>query len=171
MRKQTLPKIMRVGSPDDFQTPPQALNPLLKYLNKNQTIWEPACGKRYLVDYLKEKKYKVIGTDIKEGIEYDFLKYVPTKIDIIITNPPYSLKNEFIERCYNLKKPFALLLPLAGLETIKRQSLWRQGLQLIILNKRLHFETPNNKESHCWFASAWFTNGLNLEKDLIFGDV
>ena len=46
-----------------------------------------------------------------------------------------------------------------------------KGLQLIILDKRLHFETPNNAESHCWFASAWFTNGLNLPKDIMFGEL
>jgi len=92
--------------------------------------------------------------------------------DCIITNPPFSKKNEFIERCYELKRPFALLLPFAALETGRRQKQWRKGLQLIIINKRLNFETPNNiKKSSAWFATAWFTNGFNLPKDIMFGEL
>jgi len=57
-------------------------------------------------------------------------------------------------------------MPLAALETARRQSQWVKGLQLIILNKRLNFETPNNKASHSWFASAWFCNKLKLPMQL-----
>ena len=35
---------------------------------------------------------------------------------MIITNPPYSLKDEFIKKCYEWKKPFCLLLPITALE-------------------------------------------------------
>jgi len=113
--------------------------------------------------------YKVNSSDILTGGDY-FLSE-PDNWDCSITNPPFSKKNEWIERSYELGKPFALLLPLAALETARRQAQWVKGLQLIILNKRLNFETPNNKDSHCWFASMWATWKLNLPKDIIFGKV
>ncbi|HYH02973.1 MAG TPA: class I SAM-dependent methyltransferase, partial [Bacillota bacterium] len=97
-------------SPDDFQTPPQAVAPLLPYLNKDWVIWECAAGKGYVAEYLKSKGYAVISTDIKKG--KDFLKYAPEKFDCIITNPPYSLKQEFLQRAFELGKPFAFLLPI-----------------------------------------------------------
>lgn len=166
MEQQYLPKIMKKGNSDDFQTPIEALNPLLKYISKDWIIWESACGKGYLVNELTKRGYKVKASDIISG--GDFFVYEPEKWDCLITNPPFSKKNEWIERCYELKKPFALLLPFSALETKRRQKQWSKGLQLIILNERLNFETPNMRKSHSWFATAWFTYKLNLPNDIIF---
>jgi hypothetical protein len=120
-------------------------------------------------------KHQLVSDDgkIKTTIFYkDFLTYSPFSFDCIITNPPFSIKEKFIERCYQLGKPFALLLPLTSLESEKRQRLFRQyGLQLIIPNKRYNFETPSGKGGGSWFATAWFTWGLNLPKELNFVDV
>ena len=162
---------MNKNGSDDFQTPPQALNPLIPYLDPYFAIWECAKGKGYIQDRLMDLGFDTFGTDIKDG--KDFLTYTPDReYDCIITNPPFSLKNEFIERCYELGKPFALLLPLAALETQRRQKQWKKGLQLILINKRINFETPNNKDkSGSWFATAWFTHGLDLPKDIIFGNI
>lgn len=66
---------LKTKSADDFQTPPMALNPLLPYLNKEWTIWECAEGNGNLTKTLKEKGFKVVGTDIKTG--FDFLKDKP----------------------------------------------------------------------------------------------
>jgi hypothetical protein len=94
---------LKKGASDDFQTPPEALEFLVPYLKNDWIIWECAMGKGNLVKALKEKGFQVIGTDISQG--YDFLRWKPKKFDCIITNPPYSLKNEFLERCYQLKNP------------------------------------------------------------------
>ena len=60
-------------------------------------------------------------------------------------------------------------MPLTALESEKRQKLYRKyGIQLIIPNKRFNFETPAGKGGGSWFATAWFTWGLNLPKDLMF---
>ncbi len=120
MGKRRLKPPLNTISSNDFQTPPEALDPLLPYLKEDWTIWECACGKGNLVKRLLGLRYWVCGTDILEGI--DFLKEEPLDgFDCIITNPPYSLKQQFLERCYNLGKPFALLLPLTTFETVKRQ--------------------------------------------------
>jgi hypothetical protein len=156
---------MKSKSVDDFQTPPSALDPLFPYLPLDWKIWEPACGKGNLVNEFRERGYKVYGTDILTGD--DFLApslacsaaVVEADINsnVIITNPPYSFKTQFIETCYEENRPFALLLPLTALEGIKRQKLYREhGLQLILFNRRVAF------------ATAWFTWGLNLPKDLVF---
>ena len=41
--------------------------------------------------------------------------------DMIITNPPYSLKDEFIKKCYEWNKPFCLLLPITAFERKARK--------------------------------------------------
>jgi len=150
---------------DDFQTPATAIKPLLNYLKREWVIWEPAQGKGNLTRALISEGFKVIGSDILEG--KDFLAWQPEYYDCIVTNPPYSLKNQFLERVYSLQKPFAFLLPLTTLETDRRQRLFKKyGLQIILLNKRINFETPSGSGSGSWFATAWFTNGLNLPHDI-----
>lgn len=150
------------GRPDDFQTPKQALIPLYKYLNPDWKIWEPACGNGNLVNGLQDNGFEVISSDINQGI--DFLQYTPDdEWNCIITNPPFSLKNQFISRCYSLGKPWALLMPLTTFEGQKRQEMFsRFGIQVLFFNKRINFETPSGKGSGSWFMSAWFTWGLGL---------
>jgi hypothetical protein len=167
------PKPMRQGSRDDFQTPKYATDILLPFLKKHWTIWECACGKGNLHEAFGQKGFNVIATDILQGI--DFLKYPHKskedfKFDCIITNPPYSLKEQFLARCYEIGKPFALLMPLTALEGEIRQKHYRThgGIQLIIPNKRYNFETPNGKGSSAWFATAWFCGNMNLPRDLNF---
>lgn len=161
----------KINSLDDYQTPSIPLNPLIPFLKKNWIIWEPADGKGNLSGYLREREsFNVIGTDILVG--KDFLKWNPKRFDCIITNPPYSLKQQFLERCYELRKPFALLLPLTTFETQKRQKLFRDfGVEIIFLPNRINFETPSGKGSGAWFATAWFTNWLNIGQQLTFSKV
>jgi len=160
------PPLMQ-GRADDFQTPPSALWPLLPYLKSDWIIWEAAAGKGNLAQALHERGWAVVASDILAG--QDFLAWQPIAWDCIITNPPYSLKQQFLERCYSLGKPFALLLPLTAFETARRQSLFRRyGLEVIFLDKRINFETPSGKGSGAWFAVAWFTWGLGIGKELTF---
>lgn len=157
---------LKTKSSDDFQTPPQALVPLLPYLKSEWTIWEPASGNGNLVKELSSLGFQVSASDILTGD--DFL-LVEKKCDCIITNPPYSLKQEFLERCYALRKPFALLMPLTALETAKRQNLYRKhGIEIILMPKRVNFETSSGKGKSSWFATAWFTNGLEIGRQLTF---
>lgn len=155
---------------NDFQTPPEALYPLIKFLKKEWVIWECASGEGNLVKELERREFKVIASDILKG--QNFLTWQPDKFDCIITNPPYSLKQEFLVRCYVLERPFALLLPLTTFETTKRQELFKQyGVQLILFDKRINFTVPDGRvqhESKVWFSTAWFTWGLGLKNDLNF---
>ena len=160
-------KIQMNGRSDEFQTPKEAILPLLPYLRKDWIIWECAWGKGSLAKHLEEKGFKVIGDKSVDFLgENDGYK---DTWDCIITNPPYSKKEEFLRRCYILKQPFALLMPLTTLEGKKRGELFRKyGIQLIIPNKRINFITPSGKGSGAWFQTAWFCYKLNLPKDLMF---
>src|SRR3990167_5544222 len=158
---------MKQGNSNDFQTPEEALNPLIPHLKKEWMIWECAEGKGKLKEALAKRGFKVYGSDILTGT--DFLITGSAMADCIITNPPYSIKQKFLQRCYEFKKPFALLLPLTTFETEKRQNLFkRYGLEVIFLKKRINFETPSGQGSGSWFATAWFTNWLNIGNQLTF---
>ena len=159
------------GRPDDFQTPPIALAPLLPYLAPFHTIWECAAGKENLVTALQEAGHTVIATDLyvseqPEGVNFltDFMG-----CDAIVTNPPFSDKDKFLARCYELNKPFALLLPVTALGGQRRQNLYREnGLQIMMLGRRVNFETPSGKGGGAWQEHAWFTQGLHMPHDIMF---
>jgi len=159
-------KIQMNGRSDEFGTPEKAIYPLLPYLKKDWTIWECAWGKGSLAKHFEKFGFKVIGDKSVDFLgENDGYK---DTWDCIITNPPYSIKEKFIERCYELGKPFALLMPLTALEGIKRGELFKKyGIQLIIPNRRINFIMPN-KQGRSWFQVAWFCYKLNLPKDLMF---
>lgn len=183
------PKTMKAGSPDEFQTDPRGLDCLMPYIRttegSNTVIWEPACGHGNLVRGLWERNCEnVIGTDIKDWgpqvkLELDFLKKdLPTKYDIIITNPPFSKKEEFMGRCYQLGKPFALLMPITTFDSVERRKLMAtHGVEIVFPEGRINFETPNHeknvaagKRTNSWFYTAWFTWGFNIGRQLTFTD-
>lgn len=148
---------------DELYTPEYAIKPLLKYLPKNITIWECTdYGESNITSILRGGGYNVISTK-KE--DFDFLIDKPDfDFDMIITNPPYSLKDEFIKKCYEYKKPFCLLLPITSLEGIQRGNMFREnGIEVIVFDKRVEFI----KDKGNWFNTSWFCWKV-LNKELIF---
>ena len=165
--KQAMIDYMKKEKNDELYTPEEAIYPILKYLDKNKTYWECTdFGESNIRKILVEHGFKVIATK-KE--EFDFLKDDPLfKFDVIITNPPYSLKNKFIKRCYELNKPFMLLLPITALEGKERGKLYKEnGLELIILNKRINFMKSKN---NVWFNTSWFCHKV-CDRQLNFEEV
>jgi hypothetical protein len=155
------------GHSDIFQTPIGAVDPILPFLRKDWRIWECSSGHGNIAKYLRSMGFEVMESDLSQG--KNFLTYQPDSFDCIITNPPYSIKDDFLRRAYYLKKPFAFLLPITALEGKARQVLYREyGLEVIFMDGRINFETPSGKGSGAWFATAWFTCGLNIGKQMTF---
>ena len=165
--KKAMINYMKNEKNDELYTPDYAIEPLLKYLPKNKIIWECTdFGSSNITKLLKQHDYKVISTH-KDN--FDFLTDIPNfDFDIIITNPPYSLKNEFLKKCYEYDKPFCLLLPLTSLEGIERGKMFREkGIDVLVLDRRCDF--MDNKKSN-WFNTSWFCYKI-LPKQLIFEEL
>lgn len=157
---------------DNLYTPEYAIEPLLKYLPPLPLkIWE-CCdyGESKISKVLRENGYEVVFTDIIH--DFNFLIDTPNfDFDIIVTNPPYSYKNEFLEKCYSYQKPFALLLPLTALEGIERNKMFSEkGISVIVLDKRINFMNQKNedKKSGCWFNTSWFLYNITENNKLFF---
>lgn len=160
-------KIYTYNKGDELYTPRNAVIPLLKYLKRDWTIWE--CAEKEnedgnITSVLRENKYNVITTSIHGG--KNFLDCdIPKNANCIITNPPFSLKNEFIKRCYEIGLPFALLLPIQALDTKQRFDMYSQfGIDLMIFDKRVSYIGSNGSPP---FTSAWFTYKI-LPERLVF---
>ena len=158
------------GTYDLCQTPPYAIEPLLPYLKKNWIIWECACGSGTLARALVGRD--VYCTDINQSVPIDFLKRTTIlPIDAIVTNPPYSLKYEWLSHCYYLGFPFALLMPVEMIGAKKAQVLFdKYGIEIIFMSPRVDFYMPNKGWSGggAQFPTAWYTWKLNLPKEINF---
>jgi hypothetical protein len=159
------------GRSDIFQTPPSAVRYITPFIPKSWRIWESARGQGQIVQVLQEDGYSVIGTDIADGFDFtDTLLPVP-EFDCILTNPPYSIKDEWLQRCYGLGKPFALLLPITALGEQGRVKMYREnGIQLVLPPERINFGTPSGEGSGSWFYAAWFCHGLDLPSQISFAE-
>lgn len=159
-------------SADLCQTPGYALDPLLAYLDKNCIIWESAAGQGNLTLAFQEHGFKVVSSDILTG--QNFFKWQPLKWDVTISNPPFSHKVDWLARCYELGKPFALLLPVEILGVGAAQKMFaRFGVEIILLNRRVDFQTVNTSfaKSSSWFPTAWFCSGLNIGREITYGTI
>ena len=148
---------------DEWWTPDYAVRPLLAYLPESKIIWECAWGAGKLARHLRAAGRRVVGS---AGM--DFFARQPRKWDIAVTNPPYSRKDEFLERAYSLGKPFAFLLPVEALGG-RRVLLYRKhGVELLVPSKRVNFQNDDGSgSSGASFASVWFCWRL-LPRQLVF---
>jgi hypothetical protein len=182
---QSLPNLNSGSNSDNFYTPPGPLIALLDVIDlpKSTVIWEPACGSGYIVSFLQNKGYSVLGSDLNsDGVHsyrFDFLKETWSDNkwwDVQITNPPFSLKDQWLAKSYAYKKPFALLLPVNAIGAGFRQKLYREnGVEIIMLGRRIHCQ-PNNDPNVTKGSSpkqelCWITNGFNIGQQITFYDL
>lgn len=106
---------------DKYQTPYTMTQSLfdVEIFDDKTTMLEPACGDCAIVKIIKENYFGDIEYyDIADG--NDFL-IEEKKYHYIITNPPYSLANEFIMKAKKIAEiKFCMLLPLNYLQGQKR---------------------------------------------------
>ena len=157
---------------DEVYTPFYAVEPLIAFLPKFKSdgtkyiYWCPF-DEEWSAFYqtLKSNDYKVIRSSLLEG--QDFFTYEPNEWDIIVSNPPFSKKDEVLERLYLLNKPFAILLPVNSLQGKKRFKIFSEDIQVLSFDGRVDYHTLGNfntytKGNH--FGSAYFCRKLLPER-------
>lgn len=152
---------------DEMYTPFYAVSPLVDFIKKGSTVWCPFDEEwsAYVV-LLREKGFNVINSHLAEG--EDFFLYEPKEYDVIISNPPFSMKDEVLKRLHKLNKPFAILLPLNSLQGKKRFP-YVKDLQLLFFDNRVGYhksDSMNKPMASSPFASAYFCKHF-LPKDIM----
>jgi hypothetical protein len=96
---------------DYYATDPKAVELLLELEQFSPVIWEPACGEGHISKVLQAHGYEVISTDLVyrgfgDPETLDFLKETLDGFEgDIITNPPYSVGLEFVQRALESVRP------------------------------------------------------------------
>ena len=176
------PKNNRVEN-DFYATNPKAVEMLLvNYGFNGTTILEPCVGQVHIANainnFYKNKK-EITGLDIVDRgypntIVQDFLKWeTDKKFEGIITNPPYSLAKEFVEKGMELltdesentvNGQMAMFLKIQFLEGCKRKEMYEKypPKDIYVFRKRMATfnngkETDDNgKKWATTMCHAWF---------------
>ena len=157
---------------DEWFTPESAVIPIMKHIKPKSIIWCPFdTEKSNFVKIFKENGFKVINTHIEKGEDFFKLK-VPT-CDYIISNPPYSLKNDILNILFLTGKPFAMLMNINGLfdSKIRWDLFSKNNFSLIYLKGRTSFMQEYNVEQKTSppFQSAYICSGIS-DKQIIFDE-
>ena len=152
----------RSAAGDEVLTPFYAVEPLLEFIPKGKTIWCPF-DEEWSAFYqtFKENGYKVVRSSLSDG--QDFFEYEPENWDILVSNPPFSKKDEVLKRVYNFNKPFALLLPCNSIQGKKRHDIFKNDIQMLCFDLRVDYHTWGNMQTYtkgCHFGSAYFCRDL-----------
>lgn len=157
---------------DECYTPSYGVEPLLKYIPKDKIIWCPFDKEESEFVKLISKTHKVIFSHIDNS--QDFLNYEPKEHwDIIISNPPFSIKEAIFERAKSFNKPFALLMIVNELSNQMPYRVFKdEDLQLLLFNKRIEYDRPFDpvKKNCISFGSAYFCLDF-LPKQLIIEEL
>ena len=117
---------------DDFPTPPWATRALVEYGIEQDadvspmSVLEPACGRGHMTQSLAEYFKTVSASDVHEygyGEGHDFLRsaHAEGTFDWVITNPPFRLAEEFIQRALPIaRRGVAVLVRTVFVESVGR---------------------------------------------------
>jgi hypothetical protein len=155
---------------DDYMTPQSTWNDIKKYIPKDKVIWEAFYGDGKSGQYLKALGCKEVIHD-----DMDFFKNNP-EYDMIITNPPFTLKKEVFTRLKELGKPFIVICPCSMINTQYFRRLFSQDenpIQIILPKKRIQFIKIENGEpvkskTQANFDCFYYTWKMNLPRDIIW---
>lgn len=144
---------------DNYTTYESAFNLLFSYIHvKDKKVYFPFFNEGLINSYTFECKVIHQDTDFFETtIEFDY----------IIDNPPYSIKQKVFEKCIELNKPFALLVPIDTLERQYISKLFKDKDFTIIIPKQRYNFINNGLKTTMAFKVCWFCVGFNL-KPIIF---
>lgn len=157
------------GDDDHYPTPPGATWALCRTGVLPPRVWEPACGAGDMARVLAAAGHDVVATTLRDrgygetGV--DFLQTTTLRAPAIVTNPPFSLADEFVLHALQLQPKVAcFLLRLKFLEGARRFSalhVWAPLAHVFVFVDRVKFfsgaaaveDQPGwNTEAFAWFV-------------------
>lgn len=144
---------------DNYQTPINAVNALLKKITLRPTdiFLEPCRGdERRIYNRIDLPEDQKLWAEISEGVDY--LKTPFKKVDVIITNIPFSLSEEFILKMKSEIKPDGTLIFLQRVNFLgskKRVTFWNkigfpQKCPILIPRPKFTKKGTDSCE-YCWY--------------------
>lgn len=159
---------------NEYYTPKYVWENIKKYIPKDKIIYEPFNNINFPQSlkshqYLKELGFKMKPLIIFDPVtsKNDFFKNKDLDYDIVVSNPPFSIKQAIIKRLVKLDKPFILIAPI---ETISNKYIsdLSDNIEVIIPKKRMNFAISNKKKSGAIFPTAYICYKMNIGQKMIY---
>jgi hypothetical protein len=149
-------------STDNWMTPKSAWENIKHLIPADKTLWEAFYGDGTSGTHLKELGFNTIHENI------DF--FLNDMGDLVVSNPPFSLIKEVLQRLVVLDKPFILILPSSRINTQYFRNIFKdKRIQVIIPEKRIQFIKmpfdPKNGKS-CNFDCFYYCYKQDFENDI-----
>ncbi|MDI9412104.1 MAG: hypothetical protein QM401_00805 [Bacillota bacterium] len=174
---------------DFYETPENVARFFIEFMltEDYKTILEPCSGSGNIVRALREfyPKATIIASDILDvdqikqaNVTYpntDFLvePALDTPIDLIITNPPYSIAEKIIRRCFDLypTATVVMLLRLDFLGSQERHDFWSKHPvnQIYPLSCRPSFTGDGGTDSNNYGWFVWEPGNTKQNIEVIWG--
>jgi hypothetical protein len=138
---------------DEYYTPKSAWLSIADYIPKNKKIWEAFYGDGKSAEYLREMEHFVISADV-DFFKNDFG-------EIIVSNPPYSIKKKVFERLEILDKPFILIVPVSTITKLYYRKYFADNCGIIIPKTRIHFLKNGDETKRCWFDTIFICYNID----------
>ena len=154
---------------NEFYTYKKDWEAISEYIPKDMVVWEPFSnnvefeGPQYLKSICKEV---ITGTG-------DFFECEIPNCDCIVSNPPFSIKKEILQRLKELDKPFILILPTLSLQTKYMKKIFGgDELQVIMPTAKMFFYKFNedgtkHKIDKLSYYCSYVCYKMNLPKDYL----
>lgn len=154
---------------DYYATPEESTIALLERENFTGSILEPCCGEGHISEILKSKGFQVLSNDLIDRgygeTHEDFIRSTSLKADNVITNPPFKLAKEFIEKSLEVSnKKVAMFCKIQLLEGVSRREMFENTplRTVYVFTKRqtpLRNGSPYDENGKKWSSTmcfAWF---------------
>jgi len=149
---------------DDYETGEKIWKMILPYLQPYNTIYEP-----FFCTGKSGEIFTKFGFDCIHKDEDFFLHYNDYEYDIIISNPPFSIKKKIFDMLREIDKPFIMIVPVSTMtKQFFRDKYKNEDVTILIPPKRMQFDKKGVELSRCWFDCVFICYKLGLDKQIIF---
>lgn len=151
---------------DEYYTPKKTWEAVKNYIPQDYIIWEAfSMSSDRSATYLRE-----LGFTVRSNNKDFFTCCPPSDINMIVSNPPFSIVKQIMPKLLEMDMPFMLIMPASKINTNYFREWRNKGIQIIIPRKRIQFDKDENgvisTRNQCNFDCFYYCYGLNLDKDI-----
>ncbi len=144
---------------DSYSTPSSAWEALLPFLDKTKVYYDPFFNEGLSCEILSGLGLQIIHEDLDFFETIDKIEY-----DIILTNPPFSIKRAILKKLQEIDKPFIMIMPISVLGTKMYEPFFDQTC-LGIPKSRIQFIKEGSATKNCPFDTFYYFYKIDrLEK-------
>lgn len=136
-----------------------------------KNIWCPFDTAESEFVKILSKEFNVVYGHISEGQDFFSYDVLPSSVEVVVSNPPFSKRDEIFRKLYDWNIPFALIMNMNGLfDSKKRYDLFSHNkFELLIPKGRMKFFTSEGMKNSPNFQSIYVCSKM-LDNQIEFSN-